>query len=112
MITKKAVTLFSEFCSGYSGIKIINKTDVGKSIIKEHDGRFFPFLNDSRNYKIRTEYYTALSRLLFAEESTTIEDDFGIFIEPFDRKLNDLLAINSMDIFKNLEVKVRIRLVM
>ena len=49
-------------------------------------------------------YYSALSRILFAEDS--VERDFENFVKPWDITLTELGALNSLDAFRQLAVKV------
>jgi exportin-7 len=49
-------------------------------------------------------YYSALSRILFAEDN--VERDFENFVKPWDITLTELSALNSLDAFRQPAVKV------
>ena len=56
--------------------------------------------------KMRSDYYTSLTRLLFVEEGPNLERDFAAFMVPFGKTIQDLLSISSPELFAQSEVKV------
>lgn len=108
VVLEKAVSLFGEYATGYAGIKAMLKTDIVKQMLFNAELRIFPFLQEPpiAVKKLRTEYYATFSRLLFAEESTTTEEDFDMFMQPFDATIKNLLAINTVEVFRSDSAKV------
>ncbi|ORZ39594.1 hypothetical protein BCR44DRAFT_1496508 [Catenaria anguillulae PL171] len=84
----RAIRLFVDLSLGYTSVKYLVKTDVVKALMADHA---FGFLDHYP--KLRVDYYTVLSRILFIEDTTDAE--FLKFVRPFDDKFGMLASVSS-----------------
>ncbi|ORX44194.1 hypothetical protein BCR36DRAFT_130483 [Piromyces finnis] len=102
-IITETLNLFSDLTSGYSSVRIIRKLDTSKYILSNHYN--FQFLEIPGNYKKnRMSYYSSLSRLLFADD--TYENEFDEFFKNHDMKLKELEKLNSIESFRQDNVRL------
>ncbi|GBC18414.2 uncharacterized protein OCT59_006460 [Rhizophagus irregularis] len=105
-IIQRSVTLFNDLAGGYSSVRLLRKLDIVQYILRNHTIKNFPFLDTTNNLRSRMIYYSALSRILFAEDN--VERDFENFVKPWDITLTELGALNSLDAFRQPAVKATI----
>ncbi|CAI2183999.1 8336_t:CDS:10 [Funneliformis geosporum] len=105
-IIQRSVSLFNDLAGGYSSVRILRKLDIVQYILRNHTIKNFPFLDTSNNLRSRMVYYSALSRILFAEDN--VERDFEDFVKPWDITLTELGAFNSLNAFRQPTVKATI----
>lgn len=86
-VISRTLSLFHEFATGYTSIKLMGKLEIVKWLLRHHDSEHFPFLANAGNAKLRAAYYVSLSRLLFADDNVALDDDFVAFMAPFQRLL-------------------------
>ncbi|ORX83183.1 exportin-7 [Anaeromyces robustus] len=101
-VITETLNLFSDLTSGYSSVRIIRKLDSAKYILANHYD--FQFLNIPENFKKnRINYYSSLSRLLFADD--TYETEFNEFFKNHDMKLKELEKLNSIESYRQENVR-------
>jgi len=101
-IIKRSLDIFWESVNGHSTSKILLDNAITKEILKTHGSEVFPFLEKNPNPKNRTILYRILGKLLFTDENIILFDDF---ITPFDKTLNYLLDIDSLEVFRDEKIK-------
>lgn len=78
----------------YSSVKHIRKLDTTKALLKNHNPSDFRFLDPSKKSsdtsvaRCRMNYYTMLSRVLFAEDN--VDADFWRFVRPWELTLDQV----------------------
>ncbi|KAF9387356.1 Exportin 7 [Podila verticillata] len=88
----RTLKLFTQLALGYSSVKHIRKLDTTQALLKNHDSSDFRFLtpakkpSDTAVARSRMNYYTMLSRVLFAEDN--VEADFWSFVKPWENTLD------------------------
>jgi len=103
VIIAETLNLFNELTSGYSSVRIIRKLETSKYILANHYN--FQFLDIPENFKKnRMNYYSSLSRLLFADD--TYENEFDEFFKNHDMKLKELEKLNSIESFRQENVRL------
>ncbi|KAF9187737.1 hypothetical protein BGZ51_001122 [Haplosporangium sp. Z 767] len=90
----RTIRLYTQLASGYSSVKNIRKLDTTKALLKNHNSSDFKFLDVTRKSsdtsvaRCRMQYYTMLSRVLFAEDN--VEADFWRFVRPWELTLDQV----------------------
>ncbi|KAG0343400.1 hypothetical protein BG004_005341 [Podila humilis] len=90
----RTIKLYTNLVSG--SVKHIRKLDSTKALLKNHRSPDFRFLAPAKKSsntavaRARMNYYTMLSRVLFAEEN--VEADFWRFVKPWDALLKQMTA--------------------
>ncbi|KAG0364963.1 Exportin 7 [Gamsiella multidivaricata] len=90
----RTLRLYTQLASGYSSVKHIRKLDTMKALLKNHTSSDFRFLDpttkasDKTLARCRMDYYTMLSRVLFAEDN--VEADFWRFVKPWELTLDQV----------------------
>ncbi|KAI9232503.1 MAG: hypothetical protein BYD32DRAFT_428231 [Podila humilis] len=90
----RTIRLYTNLAAGYSSVKHIRKLDSTKALLKNHCSSDFRFLTPAKKSsntavaRSRMNYYTMLSRVLFAEENA--EADFWRFVKPWETLLNQV----------------------
>ncbi|CAG8789106.1 3720_t:CDS:2, partial [Acaulospora morrowiae] len=84
-------------------VRFLRKIQTAQFIVQNHTSKEFPFLDVLGNLRIRITYYSALSRILFAEDN--VDRDFEEFIKPWDATLVELGTLNSLQAFRQPAVK-------
>ncbi|KAF9428812.1 Exportin 7 [Podila epigama] len=91
----RTIKLYTDLASGYTSVKHIRKLDSTKALLKNHCSSDFRFLAPAKRpsntavARARMNYYTMLSRVLFAEEN--FDADFWRFVKPWDTLLKQVL---------------------
>ncbi|CAG8441662.1 1197_t:CDS:10 [Scutellospora calospora] len=106
-IIQRTVTLFNDLAGGYSSVRLLRKIPTTQFIIQKHTVEDFPFLDTSNNLRSRVVYYSALSRILFADDN--VERDFEEFVRPWDATMAQLGTLNSFQAFRQPAVKILCR---
>jgi exportin-7 len=75
----QSLLLFVELASGYSSVRNLRKSSSIKTLLIHHSSEHFPFLELSNQYKNRTKFYGALTRILVAGDIEHQEEDFAQF---------------------------------
>jgi exportin-7 len=81
-VVKDSLDLLDNLSSGYSSVKLMANLERTKSLLVNHTADYFPFLNVPANNRLRTSFYTTLSRLVFLGENVALFDQF---VTPFER---------------------------
>ncbi|KAH7051460.1 hypothetical protein BKA57DRAFT_534225 [Linnemannia elongata] len=90
----RTLRLYTQLASGYSSVKHIRKLDTTKALLKNHNPSDFRFLDPSKKSsdtsvaRCRMNYYTMLSRVLFAEDN--VDADFWRFVRPWELTLDQV----------------------
>ncbi|KAF9089866.1 Ran-binding protein 17 [Mortierella sp. AD031] len=90
----RTLRLYTQLASGYSSVKHIRKLDTTKALLKNHNSSDFRFLDpakkssDTSVARCRMNYYTMLSRVLFAEDN--VDADFWRFVRPWELTLDQV----------------------
>lgn len=94
-------------------MKHIRKLDTTQALLKNHDSSDFRFLtpakkpSDTAVARSRMNYYTMLSRVLFAEDN--VEADFWSFVKPWENTLDKVtLAFEGTSDLSEEEIRVRL----
>jgi exportin-7 len=82
----------------------MRKLDSVQMIMMNHSADQFTFLKGPGGKANRALYYSALSKILFAEDCSI--KTFLDFMKPFDIQLQNLLSLNSIEDFRQESVKV------
>lgn len=97
-------------------MKHIRKLDTTQALLKNHDPSDFRFLtpakkpSDTAVARSRMNYYTMLSRVLFAEDN--VEADFWSFVKPWENTLDKVtLAFEGTSDLSEEEIRVRLNTV-
>ncbi|GAB5593863.1 hypothetical protein Unana1_08763 [Umbelopsis nana] len=98
-----ALKLFHDLASSYSSSKHLRKLDSVQMIMMNHSADQFTFLKGPGGKANRALYYSALSKILFAEDCSI--KTFLDFMKPFDIQLQNLLSLNSIEDFRQESVK-------
>ncbi|KAF9579918.1 Exportin 7 [Lunasporangiospora selenospora] len=96
MLTVRTLKLYTNLASGlvYSSVKYIRKLDTTKVLLSNHSPSEFRFLSaakkssDTAVSRCRMNYYTMLSRVLFAEDN--VDADFWRFVKPWEIALDQV----------------------
>ncbi|CAG8777695.1 34263_t:CDS:2, partial [Racocetra persica] len=97
-IIQRTVALFNDLAGGYSSVRLLRNIPTTQFIIRKHTVKDFPFLDSPNNLRTRVAYYSALSRILFADDN--VERDFEEFVRPWDLTMAQLGALNSFQAFR------------
>ncbi|RKO97849.1 hypothetical protein CAUPRSCDRAFT_10512 [Caulochytrium protostelioides] len=113
LIIEKTVRFLHDMTVQYATGRLMRKTELGKFLLKQHTGDYFPFLRGPAEgdtphsahaqnktvRKVRLTYYSALGRLIFSEageiDESILERELWEFLEPFRQQLRrfaDVLA--------------------
>ncbi|CAG8489054.1 27229_t:CDS:10 [Gigaspora margarita] len=103
-IIQRTVALFNDLAGGYTSVRLLRNIPTTQFIIQKHTVKDFPFLDAPNNLRTRIIYYSALSRVLFADDN--VERDFEEFVRPWDITMAQLGALNSFEAFRQPAVKV------
>lgn len=93
VIITRTLNLFNELSLGYSSIRKLLKLEDVQFILYNHSGDNFPFLGPNStlsDQRLRTTFYSALSRLIMGEMGEENEIMFDRFIQPIDRVAKDV----------------------
>ena len=99
-LVDKTVRLLADVCAGYNGLKFLGRCDTVKDLLQHHEEKYFPFMIRRDKFKLRTEYYTALTRVLFSEDGSDIETEFEQFVIPFESKLDSIMEVMHSGTFQ------------
>ncbi|RUS35341.1 hypothetical protein BC938DRAFT_471836 [Jimgerdemannia flammicorona] len=102
-IISKSLRLFNDLANGYSSVKQLRKLDTTQYIMQNHGSKQFPFLEGGDNVASRMTYYSALAKVLFAEDS--VEREFYEFMKPFEATFVELATLRSIEAFRQDPVK-------
>ncbi|RUP42678.1 Xpo7 protein [Jimgerdemannia flammicorona] len=97
-IISKSLRLFNDLANGYSSVKQLRKLDTTQYIMQNHGSKQFPFLEGGDNVASRMTYYSALAKVLFAEDS--VEREFYEFMKPFEATFVELATLRSIEAFR------------
>ncbi|CAG8693128.1 4908_t:CDS:10, partial [Dentiscutata heterogama] len=100
-IVQRTVALFNDLAGG--SVRLLRNIPTTQFIIQKHTVKDFPFLDAQNNLRTRMIYYSALSRILFADDN--VERDFEEFVRPWDITMAQLGALNSFEAFRQPAVK-------
>ncbi|RIB12729.1 armadillo-type protein [Gigaspora rosea] len=78
----------------YTSVRLLRNIPTTQFIIQKHTVKDFPFLDAPNNLRTHIIYYSALSRVLFADDS--VERDFEEFVKPWD------ITMAQLGIFRDL----------
>ncbi|KAL7747065.1 hypothetical protein RI367_007561 [Sorochytrium milnesiophthora] len=104
VVVNKTLKLFEELSMGYTNLKLVSKAESAKLLLASHGTYEFTFLR--QNVRTRTQYYTTVCRLLFAEDVT--QTDFQAFMQPFSEKFALLDKLTSPAQYYNDQVKITV----
>ncbi|KAI9359550.1 armadillo-type protein [Zopfochytrium polystomum] len=102
-LVARSISLLSELASGHTSMRHLRKTETAHILLKYHNAHYFPFLDSPAHIKRRTMFYATISRLLFADDN--IEMDVQDFLSLFTPTLDELMHINSIDIFQQPKIR-------
>jgi exportin-7 len=74
-------------------------------MLENHTSKDFPFLDVPQNLRTRMIYYSALCRILTADDNP--ERDIERFLEPWHGPLRELASLRSLEAFRQPAVRVR-----
>ncbi|CAG8462154.1 14273_t:CDS:10 [Cetraspora pellucida] len=95
-IIQRTVALFNDLAGG--SVRLLRNIPTTQFIIQKHTVKDFPFLDSPNNLRARVIYYSALSRILFADDN--VERDFEEFVRPWDLTMAQLGSLNSFQAFR------------
>ncbi|KAI8069371.1 armadillo-type protein [Gongronella butleri] len=98
VLIKRTLDLFGDLASGYSALRNLRKIETVQYLLRSsmlEDGNPIQFLDEQR--RCRMVYYTILCKILFAEDID--EDAFDTFISRFEKPLDDLNSLTTLDSF-------------
>ncbi|ORX48496.1 hypothetical protein DM01DRAFT_1338555 [Hesseltinella vesiculosa] len=100
----KTLSLFDELASGYMGVRSLRKADTTQLILQNHMNNSFTFFDNPKQLENRSLFYRVLCKLLFGDETVT-PSVFFEFMQPFDRKIEQLGPLNTDADFRQDAVK-------
>lgn len=98
-VIRMTLTIFDGLCSGYTSIRRMRKLQLMTDILQNHTT--FGFLGEEYALKLRCGFYSTLTRILFSEESSSIETELSDFLAPFtdiSRQMRAMLARGQFDL--------------
>ncbi|KAG0227723.1 Exportin 7 [Actinomortierella wolfii] len=109
-IVVRTLKLFSSMAAGYTSVKHMRKLEATQSLLANHTSPDLRFLhtrvksNDTAVQRCRMQYYTMLSRVLFAEDN--IDADFWRFVRPWEATLDQItLAFEGSSILSEEDIR-------
>lgn len=103
-LLEETLSLFIELILSYSSNKSLLSLNSIQFLIHNHTGNYFPFLAYDNNNKLRINFYSALTRLVFST-SEDLNNSFDQFIQPNISLLDQLSSLNEIN---NSEAEVAI----
>jgi len=107
IIIQKTLEEFNVLTSGYSSVRLMAKLDTVQFLLTNFMNEHFAFLSSSQHSVHRTTFCASLSKLLFTADEN-LEEKFEEFVKPIGVRMDQLLAINSIEDFRQDSVKVAI----
>ncbi|KAJ1961759.1 hypothetical protein GGI12_003063 [Dipsacomyces acuminosporus] len=90
-VIQRSLQLFHDMSVGYVSVRQVAKLDTIKFLLANHSNGQFRFLSSIDDFKQRSQYYSALARILFAGDVTAAQ--FAEFTRPWSRMIEELLAM-------------------
>ncbi|KAI8320230.1 hypothetical protein GQ54DRAFT_312861 [Martensiomyces pterosporus] len=92
-VIQRSLQLFHDLSVGYVSVRQVAKLDTIKMLLANHSNDQFQFLSSIDDFKQRSQYYSALARILFAGDTTNAQ--FAQFVQPWTRMIDGLLAMSD-----------------
>lgn len=71
-IIQRSLEVLNELIYSYSSGRLLLTLDVINDLLTHHTEEYFPFLSASANVRYRTQFYSALARLVFMEDENEV----------------------------------------
>lgn len=104
-LIRRTLELFNELATGYGASKNLRKIETTRLILQNHMASQFAFCQNEKQSENRILYFQVLCKLLFADDNVD-ERTFYEFMKPFDIRISNLGALDSVEAFRQETTRV------
>jgi exportin-7 len=104
-LIRRTLELFNELATGYGASKNLRKIETTRLILQNHMAAQFAFCQNEKQSENRILYFQVLCKLLFADDNVD-ERTFYEFMKPFDIRISNLGALDSVEAFRQENTRV------
>ncbi|KAJ1642973.1 hypothetical protein LPJ64_005217 [Coemansia asiatica] len=93
LVIQRSLQLFHDMSIGYVSVRQVAKLDTVKLLLANHSSEQFQFLRSIDEFKLRSQYYAGLARILFTGDATLSQ--FSQFMQPWAQAIDRLMGLSD-----------------